>query len=79
MLMDQRITSEEYFNFTMTQLPRECEEEILSLVFKNLQELMDYYLPIKLVKQSSKRVFEMLIFELNDKVYPCDRKSIIAD
>jgi hypothetical protein len=63
----------------MTQLPRECEEEILSMVFKNLQELMDYYLPIKLVKQSSKRVFEMLIFELNDKVYPCDRKSIMAD
>ena len=40
---------------------------------------MDYYLPIKLAKQSSKRVFDMLMIELNNTIYPCERKNIIAD
>jgi aminopeptidase N len=54
MLMDQRISSAEYFNFTMSQLPMESNEEILQLALKNLKEYFDYYMPMSIVKNGSK-------------------------
>ena len=46
MLMDQRISSTEYFNFTMAQLPLENDEEIVLIALKNLKDVVDFYLPL---------------------------------
>lgn len=79
MVMDQKITSSEYLNFTLAQLPLETNEEILVVNFKNLKELIEYYLPIGMVQESNKKVFEMILKQIQDKKMSSDAKYLLAE
>ena len=59
--MDKKMSSVQFFNFVIKQLPYETVEQIISVALMNLNALLSFYIPQEHVLEKRSQMFEMLV------------------
>jgi hypothetical protein len=64
MVLDKQMSSMKYIQFVQKQMPLESVDEIVINAIKNLDKLVNFYIPKEKVMESKAILFETLINSL---------------
>jgi len=77
--MDKQMSSLQFFNFIVKQLPLETSEQITSVALMNLGVLISAYIPEDLIAEKKKVMFDLLVTLLAKEGLEGSLKSPIVD
>mmetsp|Transcript_16240 Transcript_16240/g.15625 ORF Transcript_16240/g.15625 Transcript_16240/m.15625 type:complete len:120 (+) Transcript_16240:1902-2261(+) len=77
--MDRRMSSLQFFNFVVKQLPHETIEQIIAVALMNLGGLINYYIPEDQIPEKKRIMFELLVTLLSREGLETALKSPIVD
>jgi len=78
LVMDGQMSSLQYFDFVVKQLPQETVEQAITSTLMNLNTLIQYYIPEDSVKTCQEKMFETLL-DLLGKDIPDSIKNPVVD
>lgn len=61
LVMDRRMSSLQYLDFVIQQIPYERVDQIIQVALMNLSALVSYYIPSSVVLEKKKAMFEVLL------------------
>ena len=59
--MDRKMSSLQYLEFVIQQIPYETVDQIIQVALMNLSALVSYYIPTSFVLEKKKAMFDVLL------------------
>jgi len=79
LVMDRKMSSLQYFDFVVKQIPYESVDQIIQVALMNLTSLVSFYIPTQFVVEKRKIMFDVLLKLLGNDAIDSQTKIPIVD
>jgi aminopeptidase N len=79
LVMDRKMSSLQYFDFVVKQIPYETVDQIIQAALMNLSSLVSFYIPTHMVVEKRKIMFDVLLGLLANEAIDAQTKIPIVD
>jgi len=79
LVMDRKMSSLQYFDFVVKQIPFESVDQIIQAALMNLSSLVSFYIPTQFVVEKRKIMFDILLKLLGNDAIDSQTKIPIVD